>query len=513
MTTAAIDQPAVAAPRTTSLPELIAEAARRDGSGRALAGVEGSALRWHELELRVRGVVAAVRRRGIEPADVVALSLANGLDEAVTLLGVMSAAVAAPQNPGLSAAEVRRALQAVGAKLVVAEAGSHASVAAKSLGIRSVSFSDLLETDTSTAADEAPQPSADAVLLPTTGTTGTSKLVPLSHANLTAAASTTAETIELEACDACLNVMPLFHTHGLVGGLLASLSAGASVVCVANVHEILRAADRWRSTWTTASPAVHHALLNEAREHPRRMAFRFVRSVSAPLSLALHDELERVYRAPAIEAYALTEAPSVVTSNLLPPRPRKPGTVGRAYGCEIRLVDEGRPVGDGAAGEVLVRGPNVMRGYVGGDDPFLDGWLRTGDVGRLDDEGFLTIVGRIKEMINRGGEKVAPAEVDATLQLHPAVGDGAAFGVPHRTLGEDVWAAVTLRPGASATPRELAAFVRERLAPFKAPTRVLVVERIPRTSTGKLRRHRLAVDLGVVEEHRGPAVGAAGGSP
>jgi len=485
----------VLAPART-IPELLLDQARSQPDELAVAAPAGRALTWSDLESRVRAVATSLRRAGVDEQDVIVLSLPNGLDTVLVLLAAMSAAVAAPRNPALTVVEARGELVRAGAGHVVVDGGdTPAGEAATALGIPQLDLHALLaaaETD----LERPPASDAVSLLLPTTGTTGTPKLVQLSHANLLAAASITAQTLELTPDDRCLNVMPLFHTHGLVGGLLASLHAGASIVCTRTVDDrsLLAGARTYGPTWTTAAPALQHVILNTARANPGAFRFRFVRSTSAPLPPALFAELARTFAAPVVEAYALTEAPGQITSNPLPPLARKPGTVGFARGCEVRLLDDDGARGD--VGEILVRGPHVTRGYLGAtSDEFVDDWLRTGDLGRFDDDGYLTIVGRVKEMINRGGEKVSPRDVDDVLQLHPAVRDAAAFAIPHRTLGEDVCAAVVLEDGAVLDAADLIRFARERLAAYKVPTRIVFVDRLPRTAVGKIPRHALAAEL------------------
>jgi acyl-CoA synthetase (AMP-forming)/AMP-acid ligase II len=213
-------------------------------------------------------------------------------------------------------------------------------------------------------------------------------------------------------------------------------------------------------------------------------------------------ELEAVFGCPVIESYGMTEASHQMTSNPLPPRPRRAGTVGPAAGPEVAILDEaGRPLPAGSVGEVVIRGPNVTAGYVANAaanaSAFTDGWFRTGDQGVLDADGYLTITGRLKELINRGGEKISPREVDDLLMSHPAVAQAVTFALPHDKLGEEVAAAIVLREGKSATERELRDFVSARLADFKVPRKVVFLAEIPKGATGKLQRIGLAAKLGV----------------
>lgn len=355
------------------------------------------------------------------------------------------------------------------------------------------------------AADDGPV--GPALFLHTSGTTSRPKLVPLSGENLAASAGHIAETLALSASDRCLNIMPLFHIHGLIAAVLASLSAGASVVCTDGVfaNRFYGWMAEFRPTWYTAVPTMHQGILARASEHEdliRRVPLRFLRSSSASLPPAVMAELERTFAAPVIEAYGMTEAAHQMASNPLPPAARKPGSVGRAAGPEVAIMDEaGALLPSGCTGEVVIRGANVTAGYeansAANQSAFTSGWFRTGDQGWMDDDGYLFLTGRLKELINRGGEKIAPREVDEALLAHPGVRQALAFAIPHAQLGEEVGAAVEFHPGAAAAPDELRAFAAQRLAAYKVPRVVVVVDTIPKGPTGKLQRIGLAAKLGI----------------
>jgi acyl-CoA synthetase (AMP-forming)/AMP-acid ligase II len=301
--------------------------------------------------------------------------------------------------------------------------------------------------------------------------------------------------------------MPLFHIHGLIAALLAPLSAGGSVYCTPgfNALKFFAWMEAARPTWYTAVPTMHQALLGRARQNAAVIAahpLRFIRSSSASLPPQVLAELEATFGAPVIEAYGMTEATHQMASNPLPPRRRKPGTVGLPAGPEIAIMDEGgRLLGPGLTGEIVIRGDNVTRGYENNDkantEAFALGWFRTGDQGLLDAEGYLSITGRLKEIISRGGEKISPREVDEVLMDHPAVLQVVTFGIPHEKLGEEVGAVVVLREGMSATERELREFAAVRIADFKVPKKVLFMAEIPKGATGKLQRIGLAQKLGL----------------
>jgi acyl-CoA synthetase (AMP-forming)/AMP-acid ligase II len=301
--------------------------------------------------------------------------------------------------------------------------------------------------------------------------------------------------------------MPLFHIHGLMAALLSSLLAGASVCCTPgfNALQFFAWLDGEKPTWYTAVPTMHQAILSRAARNQEIIDaanLRFVRSSSASLPPQVMGELEATFRAPVIEAYGMTEASHQMTSNPLPPRPRKVGTVGIAIGLDVAIMDkEGNLLPPNTTGEIVIRGRNVTPGYENNPqanaENFTNGWFRTGDQGIQDEDGYLTITGRLKEIINRGGEKISPREVDEVLMDHPAVQQAVTFAMPHPKLGEEVAAAVVLRDGAEATERDIRDFAAERLAPFKVPRKVLILTEIPKGPTGKLQRIGLAEKLGL----------------
>jgi acyl-CoA synthetase (AMP-forming)/AMP-acid ligase II len=309
--------------------------------------------------------------------------------------------------------------------------------------------------------------------------------------------------------------MPLFHIHGLVAAVSASLAAGASIWCAPGFDALrffgwLEAA---RPTWYTAVPTMHQAILSRAARNAEtlgRVKLRLIRSSSASLPPQVMVALSETFGCPVIESYGMTEAAHQMASNPLPPRAQKPGSVGVAAGPELRVAHEieDRLLPMDATGEVVISGPNVTPGYEANPEAnakaFFEAegkrWFRTGDQGAFDAEGYLDLTGRLKEIINRGGEKVSPLEVDAVLMDHPAVAQVVTFALPHAKLGEEVAAAVVLREGASATDREIRDFAAGRLADFKVPRKVVILEEIPKGATGKLQRIGLAEKLGLVAE-------------
>jgi acyl-CoA synthetase (AMP-forming)/AMP-acid ligase II len=332
-------------------------------------------------------------------------------------------------------------------------------------------------------------------------------MVPLAQRNICASARNIRGTLRLSGDDRGLVVMPLFHIHGLMAALLAPLAAGGEVCCTPgfNALKFFSWLAEIRPTWYTAVPTMHQAILTRASKNADAIAsspLRFVRSSSSALPPTVIQQVEAVFGAPVIESYGMTEAAHQMASNPLPPGVRKPGTVGTQAGPDVRVVDErGEPLAPGTTGEVVIRGENVMGGYEGNAAAnaaaFVNGWFRTGDQGTMDAEGYLTITGRLKEIINRGGEKVSPREVDETIMEHPAVHQCVTFAVPHAMLGEDVAAAVVLKPEAQATEKDLRQFAAGRLADFKVPRKIVIVSEIPVGPTGKLQRIGLAKTLGL----------------
>ena len=301
--------------------------------------------------------------------------------------------------------------------------------------------------------------------------------------------------------------MPLFHIHGLIAAVLSSLAAGGGVVCTPgfNAMRMFSWLDVVRPTWFTAVPTMHQAIVARAgrnQEIINSSRLRFIRSSSASLPPQVMTEVERTFGCPVIESYGMTEAAHQMTSNPLPPAAQKPGTVGMAAGPEVKIMNEhGSLMPRGSVGEVVIRGPNVAVGYEANEaanrEAFQGDWFRTGDQGVIDEAGYLTITGRLKEIINRGGEKVIPREVDEVLLGHSAVAQAVTFAMPHPTLGEEVGAAIVLQKGAQASERELRDFAAERLARFKVPRMVIFLSEIPKGPTGKLRRIGLADELGI----------------
>jgi len=346
-----------------------------------------------------------------------------------------------------------------------------------------------------------------ALVLHTSGTTSRPKIVPLTGANIAASAKNIRETLTLTPADRCLNIMPLFHIHGLIAAVSASLLAGASVVATPgfNALKFFQWLDQEKPSWYTAVPTMHQAILARAPRNAAsvaRAALRFIRSSSSSLPPQVMAELEAAFRCPVIESYGMTEATHQMASNPLPPRARKPGSVGPAAGPEMAIMAaDGALLAADELGEIVIRGPNVTAGYEANPkanaEAFAHGWFHTGDQGTMDPEGYIRITGRLKEIINRGGEKISPREVDEVLMDHPAIAQVVTFAMPHAKLGEDVAAAIVLREGFVASEREIRDFCGARLADFKVPRKLVFLDEIPKGATGKLQRIGLAEKLGL----------------
>lgn len=469
---------------------------------------------------------AALHAAGIGRGDRVAIVLPNGPEMAAAFVAIAQSATTAPLNPAYRRDEFDFHLSDLKAKAIVLPEGyaGPARDAAERRGLvvlRLASPAEGAAGDFSLRAESAAagepdgsEPGADdvALVLHTSGTTSRPKIVPLLQRNVAASARHVGESLALGPEDRCLNVMPLFHIHGLVAAVAASLAAGASIWCAPGFDALkfFGWLDAVKPSWYTAVPTMHQAILARAprnMEVVARAKLRLIRSSSASLPAQVMLALSETFGAPVIESYGMTEAAHQMASNPLPPRAQRPGAVGLAAGPRVRIAHETEnrllPMSD--TGEVVISGPNVTPGYEGDAEAnarsFFEAeggrWFRTGDQGAFDAEGYLRLTGRLKEIINRGGEKVSPLEVDSILMDHPAVAQVVTFALPHPKLGEEVAAALVLREGEAATEQEIRAFAAERLADFKVPRRVIILEEIPKGATGKLQRIGLAGKLGL----------------
>jgi len=501
--------------RPQTIHQIVRNHAENQPDAIALAAPGRSMLSYASLYTHICHVVETLNLMDIGRNDRVAIVLPNGPEMAVTFLAVASAATSAPLNPAYRPSDYDFYLSDLNAKALITLSGFDTPAVDVAhdhsipiiyidpgLSADAGLFKLLGETTCSADLGGFAGPDDVALVLHTSGTTSRPKMVPLKHTNVCSSAQNIQKTLILTNEDRCLNVMPLFHIHGLMGAVLSSISAGASIVCTPGFR-----ADRffdWMGTfkpsWYSAVPTIHQAILGQASVNSEIIAanpLRFIRSSSASLPPQVMRELEVDFHAPVVESYGMTEASHQMTSNPLPPLQRKPGTVGLPAGPEVAIMDrDGKVLSQGATGEIVIRGPNVTQGYENNPDAnktaFSNGWFRTGDEGHFDSEGYLYISGRLKEIINRGGEKVTPREIDEAFLEHASVTQAVAFAVSHPTLGEDVAAAVVLEKDASVSEKELRDFAFTKLADFKVPTQVIIVEQIPKGATGKLQRLGLA---------------------
>lgn len=500
------------------------QAARHAGAPAILAPGYG-VLTYRDLDSAVTRIGAALASHGLTKSARLALACSNGPEAAVAFLGIAAHAACAPLNPAYRAGEFEFYLADLRPQAVVVQAGLDSAVrqVAVTLGIPLFELKgrasglagdvELLRADESGQAvwpaNELPDPADVALLLHTSGTTARPKLVPLTQLNLVTSAGHIAASLSLTLADRCMNVMPLFHIHGLEAALLASLTAGGSVVCCPGfvAPKFFEWMKESQPSWYTAVPTIHQLVLARAKSKndlPALASLRFIRSCSSALPPSLMEEMEAAFHVPVIEAYGMTEAAHQMTSNPLPPGNRKPGSVGVAAGPDVSVMDDaGNLLPPGALGEVVIRGPNVTAGYFANPEAnaaaFTRGWFRTGDLGSMDAGGHLFLKSRKKEIINRGGEKIAPREIDEALLSHPAIAQAVAFPAPHSLLGETVAAAVVLKPGHGITEKALREFAAQRLASFKVPEKILFLPEIPQGPTGKIQRIGLAARLGVAE--------------
>ena len=470
------------------------------------------------LRARANDAVRGLRSLGVGPSDRVAVVLPNGPEAAVAMVAVAAGAVCVPLNPGYTADECQRYFGdlRVSALLTGADMDSASRGLAHAIGIPVIDLAprpsegpgafSLVGPETGRIVGGELAPSTgDAFILLTSGTSSRPKMVPLTHAAVCLSAYNVGATLALGPRDRLLNVLPLFHVHGLVSGVLAALATGSSVVCTAgfDAAAFFGWLKEFRPTWYTAVPAIHQAVLSAAgadKRSARQSSLRVIRSASSSLPPNVTDGLEALFGVPVIDTYGMTEAASQIAAN--PLERRKPNSVGQPDGAEIAIMDgEGRRLPAGKRGEIALRGPTITRGYdndsAATESAFRNGWFRTGDLGYLDRGGYLFIVGRIKDIINRGGQKVAPTEVEQALLRHPDVVEAAAFAVFHRRLGEDVAAAVVLRQNAKVTAHSLRDFARERLAQFKVPGLIRIVPEIPKGPAGKIKRNELGAALSI----------------
>ena len=476
-------------------------------------------LTYAGLRSMAKSVRQSLRQFGIGAQDRVAIVLANGSDMASAFVTIAQAATTAPLNPSYREDEFAFYLEDLCAKAIVLknDYDGPARQAAEKLGLivlnliptsRAGEFT-LAGPDANTAQDVTPTEEDVALILHTSGTTSRPKIVPLLQRNVAASAQNIAASLALTETDRCLNVMPLFHIHGLVAAVSATFASGGSIYCTHgfNAMNFFSMMSEARPTWYTAVPTMHQAILSRAGRNADVIAdvpLRFLRSSSASLPAQVMEQLNKTFNAPVIEAYGMTEAAHQMCCN--PLDRQKPGSVGVAAGPQVAIAHEIENRIVGGTGEVVISGPNVTPGYESNPEAneknFFDfegkRWFRTGDQGAFDADGFLELTGRLKEIINRGGEKISPLEVDGVLMDHPSIQQVVTFALPHPKLGEEVAAAAVLREGHEASEKSIREFAAERMADFKVPRRVIIMDEIPKGATGKMQRIGMAEKLGLV---------------
>ena len=492
-------------------------------------------LSYGGLQDLAQNVANALHDCNIGRGDRVAIVMQNGPEMATAFITVMQTAVTAPLNPSYRQDEYEFYLQDLGAKAIIlphdytgpaldaaiavnlrilrAHSGTDADAGYFDLTPDSVGATSV-ETNDQQCDKNAPNENDVGLILHTSGTTSRPKIVPLLQSNLAASANNIMNTLALTPADRCLNIMPLFHIHGLLAAVSASLVAGASVCCTGGFDALrfFSVIKDVNPSWYTAVPTMHQAILSRADRNKdviTNLNLRFLRSSSASLPSQVMHELVDTFSAPVIESYGMTEAAHQMASNPLPPRPQKPGAVGVEAGPLVRIANEveNELLGADAIGEVVISGDNVTPGYennpAANEASFFiaDGarWFRTGDQGTFDKDGYLSLTGRLKEIINRGGEKVSPLEVDEVLMDHPAVAQVVTFALPHAKLGEEVACALVLKADQEATAQDIRAFAATRMADFKVPRKVVILDEIPKGATGKMQRIGLAEKLGLVK--------------
>jgi acyl-CoA synthetase (AMP-forming)/AMP-acid ligase II len=481
-------------------------------------------LAFESLRELISSTISQLNALGIGRNDRVGIVLANGPEMATCFMACASGVTSAPLNPAYRADEFEFYLNDLNAKALIVEkdSASPAIAVAQKLGVRIIDLvvdaskgagnftlhpRDGAQSSAPAAHGGHAQPGDISMVLHTSGTTSRPKIVPLSQGNLVASATNIRNSLQFTENDCGLNVMPLFHIHGLIAGVLASLAAGSQVFCTPgfNALKFFAWMDEAKPTWYTAVPTMHQAIVSRAKGNQEIIArnpLRFLRSSSSSMPPQVIKELEEIFNAPLIEAYGMTEATHQMACNPLPPAVRKPGKVGIAAGPEVAIMGTGGALlPRGETGEIVIRGANVTAGYENNpkanEEGFVNGWFLTGDQGVMDEDGYISITGRLKEIINRGGEKVSPREVDEILMDHAAVAQVVCFGMPHPKLGEEVAAVVVLREGQQATERELQTYVSSRAADYKVPKKILFMDEIPKGATGKLQRIGLAAKLGL----------------
>ena len=481
-----------------------------------LTSEKNEKLSYGEFKIFNEKISRQLAATNIINSDRAAIVLPNGPLMASSFLSISSYMSAAPLNPSYKQEEFEFYLDDLKPKFLLVEPNSKslAVIAAKNLNIPvfEMKISDNQPLGTFELFDKEtdyknPNDYDEALVLHTSGTTSRPKIVPLSNLNIFTSAVNISKSLKLTADDHCLNIMPLFHIHGLIAVLSASAKVGASV-CASNGFNALKfldLAETQNITWYSGVPTMHQAILLRAQKNSdkaKKLNLRFIRSSSASLPPAIFEQLNDIFQTPVIEAYGMTEATHQMASNPLPPAIQKPGLVGMPAGPEICIMnDKNEKLSQGEIGEICIKGDNVTNGYENNPEAnkqsFINDWFRTGDEGFFDEDGYLKISGRLKEIINKGGEKISPLEVDNILMDFPPIDQALCFGYKDKMLGEDIAVAIKLKENKSCTEDDIKSYANEKLAKFKIPKKIFIVEDIPKGATGKLQRIGLAKKFGL----------------
>ena len=482
----------------------------------ALTSEISSKLSYKDLKLFINKISKQLAGNGLSNKDRAAIVLPNGPYMASSFLAISSYMSAAPLNPSYKSEEYEFYLKDLNPKIVLVEKNSDNPVVdvAKKLKIELCEINpekdgpsgifNIYENETEYSL---PDENDESLVLHTSGTTSRPKIVPLTNKNIFSSAENISKSLNLSESDHCLNIMPLFHIHGLIAILASSMKAGASV-CASNGFNAIKFLDLAKSekiNWYSGVPTMHQTILLRARrnsEIAKELKLRLIRSSSASLPPAVFKDLNDVFNCPVIEAYGMTEATHQMTSNPLPPKQQKAGFVGLPAGPEVCIMNEnGDVLKQGEEGEVCIKGENVTLGYDNNEEAnktsFTNGWFRTGDQGYFDKEGYLKISGRLKEIINKGGEKISPLEVDNVLMDHPFIDQAVCFGYDDKMLGENIASAIIIKSGETCSENDVLQYAQEKLAKFKIPKKIFFVEEIPKGATGKLQRNVLAKKFGL----------------
>ena len=482
----------------------------------ALTSENSPPLLYKDLKSFVNKIASQLAGNGISNKDRAAIVLPNGPFMASSFLAISSYMSAAPLNPSYKTNEYEFYLKDLNPKIVIVEPNSSNEVVgvAKNLNIPVCEMkikkddpSGLFNLFDIESEYQLPEENDEGLVLHTSGTTSRPKIVPLTNKNIYSSTENISKSLNLSEADHCLNIMPLFHIHGLIAILAASIRSGASI-CASNGFNALKFLELAKSekiTWYSGVPTMHQAILLRAEKNlelAKNLNLRLIRSSSASLPPAVFEKLNNVFGCSVIEAYGMTEATHQMTSNPLPPKKQKPGFVGIPAGPEVCIMDEKDKILDqGETGEVCIKGDNVTLGYDNNPEAnknsFTNGWFRTGDQGYFDQNGYLKISGRLKEIINKGGEKISPLEVDNVLMDHPLIEQAVCFGYEDKMLGEDIAAAIIVKEGKNCSETDVKTYAQEKLAKFKIPKKIFFVNEIPKGATGKLQRNVLAKNFGL----------------